>query len=135
VGGPAPLSDRWKRLRLTVDYRAPTPVWVDDGQANVGDLTPLHLPPTLATALIAWAQQFEKHFALDRWPHWDSKAAERWHVAEGHRLFDELVRVLPDTRITLDIWAVDTDSVEQENSGVQPPSAGIWVHEPDVPER
>ena len=107
----ATLPERWGHLRLDVDYRAPTPIWIDDGRpAVIVDVSPLHLSTALATALMAWQKHFDGHFAFDRWPHWDSKDAERWHVVEGHRLFDKLVRALPDTQITFDIWAVDTDT-------------------------
>ena len=130
---PERLSDRYGRLSLDVDYAAPTPLWVNEGQAVIRDLTPLHLTPTLTDRLLAWQQQFDAHFALDRWPHWDSKAAEEWHVAEGHRLFYKLVRALPLTKIMLRIWALDSDSVEEDIDGVQSPLAGVWTHEPDVP--
>jgi hypothetical protein len=128
----APLPDRrWKHLRLDVDYSAPTPIWVDEGRLFVlMELSPLHLPRALEVALMNWQTQFDGHFAFDRWPHWDSKDSEQWHVAEGHRLFEELVRALPDAKITFDIWAVDNATLEDEHAGVRPPSTGRWVHDP-----
>jgi hypothetical protein len=117
---------------LDVDYAAPTPLWLNDGQAVITDLSPLRLPPSLTAALLAWQQQFDAHFAVDRWPHWDSKAAEEWHVAEGHRLFQALIRALPSTKIMLRVWALDSDLEEEDSAGVESPLAGVWIHEPDV---
>jgi hypothetical protein len=118
---------------LDVDYAAPTPLWVDEGRAVIADLTPLHLPPSLTAGLVAWQHQFDAHFSLDRWPHWESKAAEEWHISEGHRLFRDIVQALPLTKIMLRIWALDSDSIEEDVAGVESPSAGVWTHEPSSP--
>lgn len=128
----ASLSDRYRGLCLEVDYGAPTPLWVNEGQAVITDLTSLHLPPSLMNGLLAWQQHFDAHFSLDRWPHWDSKVAEEWHVAAAHRLFQELVVALPLTKIMLRIWALDSESVDDDVAGVESPLAGVWTHEPDV---
>jgi hypothetical protein len=119
---------------LTVDYAASTPLWADDGAANISDLTPLRLPPTLEAALITWQHQFDSHFAVDRWPHWDNKPAEQWHIAEGHRLFARLVNALPTSEITLSIWAVDADSVD-DITGARRSEAGVWLHKPRQQQR
>jgi hypothetical protein len=78
----------------------------------------------------AWQRPFAAHFALDRWPHWDTKDAEHRHIAEGHRLFHELGEALPTVRLRFDIWAVDADSIGDDTAGVTPPTAGTWVREP-----
>jgi hypothetical protein len=60
-----------------------------------------------------------------------SKAAEQRHIAQGHRLFDQLVEALPSTRITLRLWAVDADdSTDDDIADVRPSSAGLSVDEP-----
>ena len=126
------LCDPYERLCLDVDYAAPTPLWVNEGQAVITDLTSLYLPPPLTARLLAWQEQFDALFALDRWPHWDSKAAEEWHVAEGHELFKQLVQAVPRRKVMLRIWALDSGSVEEDVAGVQSPLAGVWIHEPDA---
>jgi hypothetical protein len=38
---------------------------------------------------------------------------------------------LPTVRLTLDIWALDADSIEDDTAGVASPFSGIWVREPE----
>jgi hypothetical protein len=88
------------------------------------------LGPGTSDTFSDWQRHSGQHFSLARSPHWDGADAERWHVAQGHRLVDELIKAPPAMRPTLDIWAFDADSEENDIAGVAPQSAGLWVHEP-----
>ena len=66
--------------RLSCDYHAEWPLWLDNG----GDPDGLGLTDGLATDIKAWQHHFDAHF---HWEHgWDTTTSRDWHADNGRRL-------------------------------------------------
>ena len=93
-------------LRLRPDYHC-SPLWLPDGQAlgEVGpDIDPDDLPlsPSLKQALWHWAAAYDRTLNQEYPPEsgFPSRADAHAFQREGERLWNELRRELPATRVS-----------------------------------
>ena len=86
-------------VRLTSDYGAGWPLWVEDGLTDRSDW---ELSPQLVERLQAWDDLFARHFHWDEG--WRDAAARDAYHRDAPRLVRDLERELPHATVELHLW-------------------------------